>query len=54
MRYEIKYWNFDDDDEYIIKCKTKNELISELSQLCLDGRIEHMEITDLKRVGRLV
>lgn len=51
MRYEIKYWNFDDDEKFIIICKTKNELIRELSNLCLDGRIEHMEITDLKRGG---
>ena len=49
MRYEIKYWKLDDDEEYKILCKNKNELISELKWLCLDGRIEDIDTRDLKK-----
>jgi hypothetical protein len=55
MRYEIKYWKFDSElfpARYKvgeIMCKNKNEVIEELASLCLDGRIEDIEIKDLKK-----
>jgi hypothetical protein len=51
MRYEIKYWKLDDDEEYITLCKNKNEVISILSGICMDGRIEYINVSDLKRGG---
>lgn len=51
MRYEIKYWKFDDDEKYLIICKTKNEVISQLSYLFFRCRIEDIKITDLKTGG---
>jgi len=51
MRYEIKYWNLDDDEEYKILCRTKNQVISKLTKMLLDKRMEYVEVSDLKRAG---
>lgn len=54
MRYEIKYWKLDGDGWHIIRCRNKNDIISRLTDLSLDGRVEDIQITDLRRGGDLV
>lgn len=46
MRYEIRVWNLDEDKEIVIKCATKNQIISELVNLAYTGVVEDVSVFD--------
>lgn len=46
MRYEIRVWNLDEDEQILIKCQTKNQVIDNLMDLALSGIVEDISVFD--------
>lgn len=53
MRYEIRVWNLDAEEEIVIKCQTKNQIIHNLVDLAYSGLVEDVSVFDTVKEVRI-
>jgi len=53
MRYKIEFWNLNEDEEFVIKCETKNQIIQELMELSTLGVVESISVFDTVKGVRI-
>lgn len=53
MRYEIKVWYLDEEEEMLIKCKTKNQIIDNLLLLAYSPNVEDISVFDTVKGVRI-
>ena len=53
MRYEIRVWYLDEEEETVIKCETKNQIIDNLVELAYSNVVEDVLVIDTVKEGRI-